>query len=327
MDMTSLVSVIVPVYKVEEYLEQCVTSILEQSYQNLEIILVDDGSPDRCPQMCDQWAARDPRIKVIHKENGGLSDARNAGLEVASGRYVAFVDSDDTVDADYVSYLVELLETNNADMSICEFGIIDTTGHRISHVDNNGAVFAFDQKMALLELLKGKMFSNSACTKLYKAGLFYDIRFPYGRIYEDVATTYKLFMKSKRIVFGSRLLYYYLRRPGSITQRPFSLERMDVVRYSEEMVHTIVARYPELEPYGNCKLIADYNEALRPIQFCNHADIVEETFSKVKRIRKDLLNAPEVPLKYKIYAAASFGGRYLYMLFLKAVYNRKKLFR
>ena len=114
-----LVSVVVPVYKVERYLDKCIGSIVKQTYTNLEIILVDDGSPDNCPQMCDEWAKKDARIRVIHKENGGLSDARNAALDICTGTYVVFVDSDDYVHPEYVSYLYEMIVQHNADLAVC----------------------------------------------------------------------------------------------------------------------------------------------------------------------------------------------------------------
>lgn len=215
-----LVSIIVPIYKVEPYLRRCLDSIVNQTYTNLEIILVDDGSPDGCPMICDEYAAKDNRIVVIHKDNGGLSDARNAGLDVCKGDYISFVDSDDWVEMDYVGTLFELLNKNNADISIINFKktTSDTPNpyERLKSRNINKLEILDSEKSA------SKLFSSDetifviACCKLYKKHLFSEIRFPKGKKNEDEYVAYKLLYTSKKTVFQDIPLYNYFQHSGSI---------------------------------------------------------------------------------------------------------------
>lgn len=194
---SNLVSVIVPVYKVEQYLNRCVSSIIKQSHTNLEIILVDDGSPDRCPQLCDEWALQDSRIKVVHKENGGLSDARNVGLKKASGNYICFVDSDDYVSTKFVETLYELIHLYNTDMSAVSLKEVFSMEQE-NIVSACAGNIVFEGEAALKELFSNDTFSNYAWNKMYKRELFDNVEFPVGRKMEDLGTTYKLLMRAKK---------------------------------------------------------------------------------------------------------------------------------
>ncbi|MBR6253598.1 MAG: glycosyltransferase [Clostridia bacterium] len=216
MNNNSLISVVVPIYKVEDYIHKCLDSIINQTYKNLEIILVDDGSPDNCPLICDEYAKKDSRIKVIHKKNGGLSDARNSGIRLAKGQYIGFVDSDDYLDLDMFEYLYTLLNKYNADISTC--------GYRdVGIIENDGIVPNIETELDRTEALKllatNGLLKDYAWNKLYKLNLFLDnrIEYPSGKVMEDIATTYKLIEKSNKVVLGNRCLYNYLRRSGSIT--------------------------------------------------------------------------------------------------------------
>ena len=183
----SLISVIVPVYKVEEYLDECVQSLINQTYTNLEIILVDDGSPDGCPQMCDDWAMRDARIKVIHKKNGGLSDARNAGLDICTGDYVAFVDSDDWIKPEMYRYMYDAIKREKAD--ICACNIISCYPNR--EVSWGGKAYTVGDSETMLDrLYSDSAFPVCAWNKLYRRELWQEFRFPVGKICEDAFTTY-----------------------------------------------------------------------------------------------------------------------------------------
>ena len=216
--MNELISIIVPVYKVEEYLARCVDSILSQSYRQLEIILVDDGSPDASGEICDAYAQRDDRIKVIHKINGGLSDARNAGIAQASGSYLTFLDSDDWIHESYITYLYELLKVNDADISLCNF--LKTTKEEVPVEPIQGSEAVLSNEAVLERYIDlGDDFHPQlvmACGKLFKAKLFDTIRFPVGRLHEDEFTTYKLFHFAKKSVLSTKPLYYYWQREDSI---------------------------------------------------------------------------------------------------------------
>ena len=219
-----LISIIVPIYKVEKYLSKCVESIVHQTYENLEIILVDDGSPDRCGKMCNEYAAKDSRIKVIHKINGGLSDARNVAIDIAKGEYITFVDSDDYVLPDYIESLYVNLKKYDADISV---SLLKTVNEKGVLGTEQKAYYdcALSVKEAMDAMFYQQMFDTQACCKLYKARLFEHIRYPIGLLFEDLPTTYKLILKSKRIAYTNRQDYMYLLRSDSIEGVPFNMNK------------------------------------------------------------------------------------------------------
>ena len=198
-----LLSVIIPVYRVEATLDRCVESVLRQRVEDMEVILVDDGSPDNCPKMCNEWAKRDQRIRVIHQENGGLSDARNAGIDISRGQYITFIDSDDWIsDNTYPPLLVQM-----DDIDILEYGIADKLSLQEYIYDDVNEYW-----------LKEKAYTHTyACNKIYRKSLFNDVRFPKGRIFEDVYTFPLLLQKVKRIATTSHGSYHYWMNPSGIT--------------------------------------------------------------------------------------------------------------
>ena len=212
--MNELITIIIPIYKVEYYLGRCVDSVLAQTYKNMEIILVDDGSPDRCGELCDEYAKMDARIKVIHKKNGGLSDARNKGIDIAKGEYITFLDSDDWIHEKYIETLYKLLKDTHSDISVCNF--IKTSNEDVQ-LSTAEEVFEYSKLQALEELL-GRYYVQltTAWGKLYKRSLFENIRFPVGRIHEDEFTTYKLIYNADKVALTTAELYYYWQREDSI---------------------------------------------------------------------------------------------------------------
>lgn len=229
--MNILISVIIPIYNVEEYLDRCISSVINQTYENLEIILIDDGSPDNCPQMCDNWAEKDPRIKVIHKKNGGLSAARNAGIEAATGAYIGFIDSDDYVAPDFYERMHSALFKENADLAICNY----------CSVTENGKVIGKKNKYppTMIEKLNSEQSHDklnnpgewgyyvTAWNKLYKRELFDTIRFPEGKINEDNFIAHEVFFRCKQIVILGAVLYYYVQRADSIMSSKVSVRNLD----------------------------------------------------------------------------------------------------
>ena len=231
--MNDLISVIIPVYKVEEYLCRCVDSVLAQTYGNLEIILVDDGSPDGCPAMCDAYAGQDARIRVIHQENAGLSGARNAGIDAARGQWLAFVDSDDYLAPDFLERLLEACERTGSDLSVCRWEYV--RGEKIpEHGTGETRVYTGREMLANLYLPDGAYFVV-AWNKLYRRELFEEIRYPLGRIHEDEATTYRIYDKVRQAAYVDRSLYGYFVTPVSIT-RGFNPRRMDWVTAVAERI-------------------------------------------------------------------------------------------
>lgn len=239
--MNDLVSVIIPVYKVEPYLRECLDSVVNQTYYNLEIILVDDGSPDGCPKICDEYAENDSRIKVIHKENGGLSDARNKGLDIATGKYITFVDSDDVIHKTYVESLYDNLKKTNSFISVCQlatfkdFQIIKKVEIDCEQYVLSGSEAVQDLYERLCGLKKQKSFgvSVTACGKMFARKFFSNIRFPYGMLHEDDAVSPKVLYQSNRVCVISSQLYYYRVTENSITNSPFSIKRYDCLEATE----------------------------------------------------------------------------------------------
>lgn len=218
MEQSPLISIVVPVYKVESFLDRCVKSILSQTYNRLDIILVDDGSPDRCPQMCDEWAEKDSRIRVLHKENGGLSDARNHGAAIARGEYISFVDSDDYISPDYVEYLLFLLRETGADISCGAFRTVYGSGERFENQPPEH-LERFDSVTACRELMDDAHYMQliTAWGKLFPRHIVVDNPFPVGRLHEDEATTYKYYYQSGSTAIGTREIYAYYQNAKSIT--------------------------------------------------------------------------------------------------------------
>lgn len=210
----ALISIIVPVYNVEKYLEKCIESIINQTYKNLQIILVDDGSKDNSGKICDEFKLKDNRIEVIHKTNGGLSDARNAGLKIAKGDYIGFVDSDDYIEKDMFETLVGLIEKNNADISIVSF--YEIYNNLIIGVRNSKELIELSKIEAIRELLIDNRIQSYAWNKLFKKELFKDLEFPVNKNFEDIATTLLLFEKADKVVLYEEPKYYYQRRDDSI---------------------------------------------------------------------------------------------------------------
>ena len=222
-----LISVIIPIYNVEKYLRRCVDGILAQTYRNLEVILVDDASPDGCGAICDAYAAQDPRVVVIHQKNKGLSGARNAGIDIAKGEYLAFVDSDDYVTEDFILRLYEAVATTGSDMAQCKWKYV--TGEAVPDPLNDTGridVFTGMQMMSNLYIHDGAYFVV-AWNKLYHRSLFDGIRYPEGRIHEDEATTYRIFDRVKRAAVIDACMYGYFTGNDSITRGSFSQKRLD----------------------------------------------------------------------------------------------------
>lgn len=211
-----LVTVIIPVYKVEQYIEKCIESIRRQTYKNLEIILVNDGSPDNCGAICDRYAQIDSRIKVIHKENGGLGDARNVGAKAANGDYLLFIDSDDYVSKELVEKVVTCGQDTQADMVIFDYASVDQDGNIL---DTYRTTIRKNQSLTLKDEPKILYSAPSAVNKLYRTSFWKEtgLEFIVGRYYEDLGTIPKLYLLAKSIVFlDTEPLYYYLIRSGSI---------------------------------------------------------------------------------------------------------------
>lgn len=242
--MNPAISIIVPVYNVEIYLEKCIESILNQTFTNFEIILVDDGSTDKSGEVCDGFAKKDNRIKVIHKKNGGLSSARNTGLEVAKGDYLGFVDSDDYINQYMFEKLYELCKKNNCDISICRFGRYDNDNLINKKIEEH--ITEFNNVEGIRQLFKGILYRFSVCNKLFKTTCFENILFPEGRIHEDLSTTYKLFARAQKVIYTNYIGYIYVKRENSILTNKYNKKRLDAFLGWKEIISFIKDNYPQV---------------------------------------------------------------------------------
>ena len=256
-----MVSVIVPVYNVEKYIKRCIESILVQTYTDFELLLIDDGTTDMSSQYCKEYASKDPRIKYVYKNNGGLSDARNTGLDLASGDYICFVDGDDYIESDLLEIAIQQIQNSDSDM--CVFGwYIEYNGQKKvgnyrlsdSRINANDA-----QKI----LLSPEGFQSFAWNKIYKAELWEDIRYPIGKYYEDIYTTYKIIDKCERIKLINKPLYIYIQRKGSISNHMSYSKAKDYYEGCCMRGKYIEQRYPEVRPY----IIFNYANILLGICF------------------------------------------------------------
>ena len=225
-----LISIVVPIYKVEEYMKQCVDSLIKQTYKNIEIILVDDGSPDNCGEICEKYREIDSRIVVIHKKNGGLSDARNYGIKVCKGEYLVFVDSDDYVADNYIEVLYDALKKENADISVAELKKFFDNEDVVIHEIENIEISSYNSKDVMgLYFTDKAIVMTTAWGKMYKCSLFDKISFPKGRLHEDEFTTYKLMDKADRIAYTNLPVYFYRQREESIVNCTYNIKRLDIL--------------------------------------------------------------------------------------------------
>lgn len=311
--MNPLISVIVPIYNVEKYLARCVDSIVNQTYKNLEIILVDDGSPDRCPQMCDDYAEKDSRIKVVHKKNGGLSDARNAGMAVATGKYISFIDSDDYVSDDFFECLLDVMNKENSDIAECSV-VKFYEDNRFDEFSDDLSVKTYDTQDAMSALIAENPFHQHVWNKLYKTELVKDIPYAVGKLNEDEFWTYQVFGRANKVSKLNKTMYYYFQRNSSIMGVGYNIRRLDALEGKANRQKYIENNFPDLsmqakiDLYGSCMFA--YQSVLK---FMSGAD-KKKALELIRKYRKMYnLSFDEIKLadksarKYFYLAKCNFG--------------------
>lgn len=285
-----LVSVIIPIYQVYEYLDKCIESVVDQTYSELEIILVDDGTPDSCAARCDEWAERDARITVIHKSNGGLSDARNYGIEISIGSYIGFVDSDDYTEPQMYELMFNVMQDYNADYCAC--GVQTEYDSNGKSVFRKREFFVGDSEQTLEKLYTENEFPVWSWCKLSKRKLWDDLRFPVGKNYEDAFTTYLLIDKSNIIVRIPDMCYHYRIREDSImTDTTFSYKRLYECDAWEENFLFVKNHYPRITPFARFYWLEHIAITLSRI---NGKAALNIRCAKRKLLKKLLFNLPSV---------------------------------
>ena len=311
--MGEKISVIVPVYNVEQYLERCVDSIINQTYTNLEIILVNDGSTDNSGKLCDELAKKDKRIRVIHKENGGLSDARNRGVDEAESDLVGFIDSDDYIDRDMYEILLKNLNNTDADLSMC--ALYDVYNNTPEAQVTNKETWKLSSEQAIKMVMEAKILSVTAVNKLYRKSLFTDLKFEVGKIAEDAFIMIKLLDKCEKIVATNEKKYYYVHRENSITTQKFSTKFLNVIEAYEQNSNIILEKYPKLKDVAQTRMNWAYFYVLDRLLLddnYNDKELENKLISYLKNHRKGILNDPLFTKGRKIGFIALLLSRNLY---------------
>ena len=302
-----LISVIVPVYNVEAYLDRCVQSIVDQSYKNLEIILVDDGSPDNCPAMCDAWAEKDSRIKVIHQENAGGGAARNVALDVAHGELISFVDSDDYIEPHMYAHLLSLMES---DVDIAEYGILNTENDYAA-LDNGSSceskIYSVQEAMQLH--ISDSLFRQTPPNKLYRRSTIGEIRFPVGKRIDDEFWTYRVIANARKLVHTSCKMYAYRQQPGSVMHLAFSLQRLQAVDAKCQRLGLLQERFPELVPLARINLwytcLYMGQMSLLHMDKAQQAEAFEILYSAMRHYPLTSKDMSRLPLKQRVWLVLS----------------------
>lgn len=287
--MDTLISIIVPVYNVQDYLEKCILSIINQTYKKLDIILVDDGSTDDSGIICDEYCKNDSRIRVIHQNNCGLSSARNAGIEIAYGDYIGFVDSDDYIDATMFEKLYFAAKKNNAQISICNYFLINTENIKTKY--KNTIIHkekVFNNTVAIEQMCRGNLFQFHAWNKLYKKELFIGTRFPLGKLFEDIFTTHKVMYKAEKVVVIPESLYFYVQRNGSILNSKFNIKKLDYIYACKDLIEFCKNNCPSAIKDAEASLVYAGMMLIREIYRSNSKDnnIADQIICEIKPYRK-----------------------------------------
>ena len=322
-----LVSVIVPVYNVENYLRRCLDSIVCQTYKNLEIILIDDGSTDKSGKICDEYAKKDKRIKVIHKENEGVAIARNDGISKTTGKYIAFIDSDDYVDTNYINFLISIAITNDTDIVQCDSKLFMDNKEKqnvdIKKIYDTKIISGLDGAKCMLYQ---SLVNSSLWGKIIKKSLFNKLKFPEKKTHEDLYGMYFLLVKAKKVAVTQIPMYFYRYRQDSLIHEDSSRHMLDLL----DIMHDIkedAKKYPTLKSAINSRMINADFFVLRQLSEDNKK-LKKHLWADVKKKRIQIIKDPMVRNKTKIGSIASFLGlpmvKIIYRTFGK-VYNTRRI--
>lgn len=316
------IGIIVPIYKVEKYLCRCLDSIVNQSYSNLEIILVNDGSPDNCHEICENYKRNDKRIKVIHQKNMGLSAARNTGLKELQSSFLVFIDSDDYIELDMIEELYKLMKETKSDIVCCGHKQIFDSGN-IEELKGNTQITTYSKKEALSKFLFTNVIDVVSWNKLYKRELFTDIKYPVGKLYEDHFTTYKIIDRAEKITYTSKVLYNYCKRSTSIGGNEYNPKTMQLKEALDEECKFIISEYPDLKDNINLAychwMFVIYNKMLLVDSIDNNFEkfLINKIQESVSKLFFNENLSKTRKLQYLIFLGNRRIYKTLYKVFLK----------
>lgn len=303
--MNELVSIIIPIYNVQKYLKKCLDSVINQKYKNLEIILINDGSTDNSLDIAINYKNTDKRIKLFSQTNQGLSAARNTGLKNATGKYITFVDSDDYITPDYVSYMYDLLKRNNfkSSLAICSLmNIFEKSGKQVNM--GNGLECTLSGKECIKKMCYQDLVDTCAYAKLGSRELYKNFSFPTGKVFEDIGTTYKLFEKCKTVECGFKPKYYYYIRSNSITTRKFDNSKLNLIEMTDKMAKDVIQFYPDLSKAVLRRQVysrfSTLNQTLEAKKSSNIKRIQRNLIDYIKKNGKQIVSDPNVSKRDKL---------------------------
>lgn len=306
-----LISVIIPVFNVKRYLSKCLESVLNQTYSDLEIILVDDGSTDGSESICDKYQSKDSRVNVIHKKNGGLSDARNEGLRESRGNLVTFIDSDDVVNTKYIQTLYNNLKNYGADISTMRYKRFYSYNELEFENDINEEINIYSPESALQILLyTPEVIPQSAHGKMYRKELFDGISYPVGYLNEDIGTTYLLFAKTNKVVTSNLQYYYYLQRLGSIVRSEFNAKTMDSIFFSEDIIKFMEDNFPNIRKAAICYALSQNIQVLVKLPYRDKRYGVYKNIimKNIKKYRNIVIFDTKATWQRRLGALSTYGG-------------------
>ena len=299
-----MISVIVPIYNVEKYLNRCIDSIVTQTYKKLEIILVNDGSTDNCPQICDEWAKKENRIRVIHKKNGGLSDARNVGVKNATGEYISFVDSDDWLAKDVYQKLIDNIQLTEADIVACGVEMVWEEDNHSKKLTLDGD-WILEKEEALIAIIDETILKQPVWYKLYRRNVISEIMFEVGKCHEDVFWSYRAIANAKTVSIIEDVGYYYFQRKGSIMGSTYSLKRLDAIEAKCIRQDFLEKHFPQIKKKGICDLwlscIYNGQQAIECLMTEEKAIVFDFLETVRKKYPISLNDLQELPWKQKVW--------------------------
>lgn len=307
-----LISVIVPVYNIEKYVGKAIETIIGQTYRDLEIILVDDGSTDKSGEICEHYAGKDDRIVVVHQENGGLSKARNTGTRIAKGDAIAYIDGDDYIHPCYFEILAKNLTEHNADISVCGMQVVSENEYEeLTHSkDVENAAVEISAEEALEGMLSQKRFSLSSCAKLYKRKIAQSHYFPEQELFEDYYTVYRFFTEAAAVTYTDAGLYYYLKRAGSITKKKYSHQMMDYIKHGEQVIDHVKQSGQQLMDAAISRLVwACFYIVTHIDDSSKYREDEEYCWNYIKKYRTKVIRDNSAVKKEKMLCALSMFGK------------------
>lgn len=302
MDNKELISVIVPIYNSRPYLEKCFRSIVNQSYQQLEIILVDDGSTDGSGELCDELCRRDERVRVIHKKNGGTGSAKNAGLAAAHGEYIALVDSDDWIEPGMYLALKKMMDRDHAQIGVCGIQKVNDAGQKSYYNDDLSEKTVFSREAALIELPKNERITNSMCNKLFHVETIKDLKMNENIAYDDNPFVPQCIARAERIAYTAEPFYCYYQREDSVSRTDFSIKEFDRVTADRMRLDFYHAHFPQCEFAATIAYIGSGLKVYYQSRGCQEAR--EQRAQLKKELKRTIRSCPDLPFTEKQRAKA-----------------------